>query len=168
MSYLAPAPLLPSRARIHTFLSSLLLFLLPVYQVESWPMPILDNRKRPGGCITVDFATAASQNGFCIYQLSLHRKSNVITKMTKNIIFFYYFLRKRDITCHILSYKNNVLWCRCRGIRRDVVYLCWPIPPHIYESKRGGVAGSQPMSTAVHITWPGAQINFGDLPPYLS
>ncbi len=32
----------------------------------------------------------------------------------------------------------------------------------------GGVAGSQPMSTAVHITWHGAQINFGDLPPYLT
>ncbi len=32
----------------------------------------------------------------------------------------------------------------------------------------GGVAGSQPMCTAVHITWHGAQINFGDLPPYLT
>jgi hypothetical protein len=31
-----------------------------------------------------------------------------------------------------------------------------------------GVAGSQPRSTAVHITWHGAQINFGDLPPYLT
>jgi hypothetical protein len=28
----------------------------------------------------------------------------------------------------------------------------------------GGVAGSQPMSIAVHITWHRAQINFGDLP----
>ncbi len=33
---------------------------------------------------------------------------------------------------------------------------------------RGGVAWSQPMSTAVHITWHGSQINFGDLPPYLT
>jgi len=32
---------------------------------------------------------------------------------------------------------------------------------------RGGVAGSQPMSTAVHMER-GAQINFGDLPPYLT
>jgi hypothetical protein len=32
----------------------------------------------------------------------------------------------------------------------------------------GGVAGSQPMSTAVHITRHGAQINFGDLPKYLT
>ncbi len=41
----------------------------------------------------------------------------------------------------------------------------------VYVSKCGvigGVAGSQPMSTAVNITWYGAQINFGDLPPYLT
>ncbi len=43
----------------------------------------------------------------------------------------------------------------------------------VYESQcggdgGGGVAGSQPMSIAVHITWLGAQINFGDLPPYLT
>ncbi len=31
-----------------------------------------------------------------------------------------------------------------------------------------GVAGSQPMSTTVHITLHGTQINFGDLPPYLT
>ncbi len=30
-----------------------------------------------------------------------------------------------------------------------------------------GIAGSQPTSTAVHITWHGAQINFGNL-PYLT
>ncbi len=32
----------------------------------------------------------------------------------------------------------------------------------------GGVAGFQPMSTAVHIMWLGARIKFGDLPPYLT
>jgi hypothetical protein len=32
----------------------------------------------------------------------------------------------------------------------------------------GVIAGSQPMSAAVHITWHGAQIHFGDLPPYLN
>ncbi len=133
---------------------ALSLFLFPVYRVESWPRPVLDDRKRHWGCwyITVDFAMASSQNGFCIYQLSLHRQTNVITKMTKSIIFY-------------------VLWCRCRGIRRDVVYLCWPIaPPHIRVLMRGrvGVAGSQPMSSVVHITWHGAQISVGDLPPYLT
>ncbi len=30
------------------------------------------------------------------------------------------------------------------------------------------VAGSQPMRTAVHITWHGAQTNFGDLTPHLT
>jgi hypothetical protein len=56
------------------------------------------------------------------------------------------------------------------GLLRDVVFLGWPISALGYESKcwgRGGgeVAGSQPMSTAVHT---GAQINFGDLTPYLT
>ncbi len=32
----------------------------------------------------------------------------------------------------------------------------------------GAVGGSQPISTAVYIKWHGAQINFGDLPPYLT
>ncbi len=32
----------------------------------------------------------------------------------------------------------------------------------------GGVAGSQLMKTAAHITRHGAQINFGDLTPYLT
>ncbi len=42
-------------------------------------------------------------------------------------------------------------------------------PTHIRVQMRGGgIAGSQPMSTAVHITWHGAQVNFGDLPPYLT
>ncbi len=41
--------------------------------------------------------------------------------------------------------------------------------PHIQVQMRGGgVARSQPMSTAVHITWHGAQINFGDKTPYLT
>jgi hypothetical protein len=58
-----------------------------------------------------------------------------------------------------------------RGLQRDVVYLCWPIaPPRVRVQMRvkGGDSGSQPMSKAVHITWHGAQINFGDLPPYLN
>ncbi len=41
----------------------------------------------------------------------------------------------------------------------------------VNESKcggRGGVAGSPPMSTAVHITWHGAQKIFRDLHPYLT
>ncbi len=60
---------------------------------------------------------------------------------------------------------------RCiMGLQRDVVYLCWPIAPsyiRVQMRGEGGSWGSQPMSTAVHITWHEAQINFGDLPPYL-
>jgi hypothetical protein len=56
-------------------------------------------------------------------------------------------------------------WVRYRRLHRDVVYHCWPIAPSYTSPMRGdgGVAGSQPMSTAVHIPWHGAQINFGDL-----
>jgi hypothetical protein len=38
----------------------------------------------------------------------------------------------------------------------------------VQTRREGGVAGSQPMSTAVHIMWHGTQINFGDLSPYLT
>ncbi len=58
-----------------------------------------------------------------------------------------------------------------RGLQRDVVYLGWPIEPSYIRVKmrgREGVAGPQPMSIAVHITWHGAQIYFGDLPPYFT
>ncbi len=36
------------------------------------------------------------------------------------------------------------------------------------QMRGGGIAGPQPVSAAVHITWHGAHINFGDLPPYLT
>ncbi len=61
------------------------------------------------------------------------------------------------------------LWFLCSsGQQTDVVYLCWPIAPAYTSPNAGGgeVAGSQPMSAAVHITWHGAQINFGDLNLY--
>jgi hypothetical protein len=58
------------------------------------------------------------------------------------------------------------------GLQRDVVFLCWPIAPTPIESQSGGmgggVVGPQPMSTVLPITWHGAQINFGDLPPCLT
>ncbi len=59
-----------------------------------------------------------------------------------------------------------------RGLQENVVYLCWPIAPsysiRVQMRGDGGIVGSQPMSTAVHITWHGAQINFGDLTPYFT
>ncbi len=63
---------------------------------------------------------------------------------------------------------HAALYILIRGLLRDVVYLCWPIEPRIPNAGGGGVAWSKTMSTAVHITWPGAQINFGDPPPYLT
>jgi hypothetical protein len=56
-------------------------------------------------------------------------------------------IRRRNFNAHLLS---------ARGLQRDVVCLDRPIPPS-YEPKcggrdgGGGVAGSQPMSTAVHM-----------------
>ncbi len=64
--------------------------------------------------ITVDSAMAASQNGFCSYNLSIHRKTNIMQIMTKNItIFNYLFFYHREIVKldHFmtlsLSYENK-------------------------------------------------------------
>jgi hypothetical protein len=67
-----------------------------------------------------------------------------------------------------LNFKISTMLTR--GLQRDVVYLCWPIAPSYTSPNEWGmgVAGSPPMSKAVHIKWHGAQINFGDLPPYLT
>jgi hypothetical protein len=66
--------------------------------------------------ITVATAIAASQNGFCSYKLSIHKKINIMQIMTKNITVFIYL-----IFCHTeivkldhfmtlsLSYANTVL-----------------------------------------------------------
>jgi hypothetical protein len=43
----------------------------------------------------VDFATAASQNRFCTYQLSRHKKTNIFQKMT-NVRFFLTFIFMND------------------------------------------------------------------------
>ncbi len=85
------------------------------------------------------------------------------------IIFVYVFLLFiPDLNCIILYFLPIA-----GGHQRDVVCLWWPIAPSSKCGRIGGwgggvVAGSQPMSTAVHITWPGAQMKFGDLPPYLT
>ncbi len=71
-----------------------------------------------------------------------------------------------------LQHNKAVLIRRLQG---DDVYHSWPIiAPLVYEPKCGGegggcgLAGSQPMRSAVHITWHGAQISLGDLTPYLN
>ena len=49
--------------------------------------------------------------------------------------------------------RGRDFYIDARGLQRDVVYLGWPIAPSSISPKggwRGGCAGSQPMSTAVH------------------
>jgi hypothetical protein len=66
--------------------------------------------------ITVDSPMAASQNGFCSYKLSIHKKINIRQIMTKYItIFNYLIFYHREIVKldHFfilsLSYANSVL-----------------------------------------------------------
>jgi hypothetical protein len=66
--------------------------------------------------ITVDSAMAASQNGFCSYKLSIHKKTNIMHIITKNMkIFTYLIFYHREIMNldHFmtlsLSYANTVL-----------------------------------------------------------
>jgi hypothetical protein len=63
----------------------------------------------------MDFARAASQNGFSSYKLSLHKKTNIVLKTTKRIGFFNYFnfyhgaVGKQDFyKIHLWSYVSNV------------------------------------------------------------
>ncbi len=51
-------------------------------------------------------------------------------------------------------------WLYSQGSQRDVVYLGWPIAPS-YMSPNGGLRGLSQW-----VQW--AQINFGDLTPYLT
>ncbi len=68
--------------------------------------------------------------------------------------------------------SSKIFHISMQGLQGDVVYLSWPIAPLVVRAQMrgggGGVAGSQPMRIAVHITWHGSQINFGDLTPYLT
>ncbi len=90
------------------------------YTLESWFLTMTIR------CcyITVD---SASQNGFCSYKHSIHKKTNIMQIMIKNITFFinlifcYREIVKLDhfITLS-LSYANTVLWCRHWKIHRFV------------------------------------------------
>jgi hypothetical protein len=66
--------------------------------------------------ITVDSAMAASQNGYCSYKLSIHKKTNIMQIMTKNITFFITLIlyhreivKLDDFMTLSLSYENTVL-----------------------------------------------------------
>ncbi len=55
-----------------------------------------------------------------------------------------------------------------RGLQRDVVYLGWPIAPSYMSPNAEGEGGElQGLSQWVQL-YTGAQINFGDLTPYLT
>jgi len=64
----------------------------------------------------------ASQNGFCSYKLSIHKKTNIMQIMTKNITIFLYLIfyhreiRKLDHVMTLsLNYAKTVLWrSRCK------------------------------------------------------
>ncbi len=64
---------------------------------------------------------AASQNGFNSYKAPIHKKTNIMQLMTKNIKFYLSQFYHREIVKldHFmtlsLSYANTVLWCsRCK------------------------------------------------------
>jgi hypothetical protein len=88
---------------------------------KAWPYI---NRYR---YITVDYAMAASQNGFCSYKHFIHKKTNIMQIMTKNItIFILLIFYQREIVKidHFmtlsLSYANTVL---LRKIHRFAQHL---------------------------------------------
>ncbi len=56
---------------------------------------------------------------------------------------------------------------RVRGLQRDVVYIGWPIAPSYMSPKAGEGGELWGLSEWVQL-YTGAQINFGDLTPYLT
>ncbi len=65
----------------------------------------------------------------------------------------------------------TVLECLYQGVikrRRLSLLTNSALVIRVQMRGQGGVEESQPMSTAVQITWHVAQINFKDLPPYLT
>ncbi len=74
---------------------------------------------------------------------------------------------RSPVTC---GFVPNPRTMEFQGLHSYVVYLGWPIligPSYMSPNAGGGggVAGSQPMNTAVYT---GAQINFKDLTPYFT
>jgi hypothetical protein len=67
--------------------------------------------------IMVDSAMAASQNGFCSYKFSIHKKTNIMQIKTKYITFFYInfifyhkvIVKLDDFMTLSLSNENTVL-----------------------------------------------------------
>ena len=53
------------------------------------------------------------------------------------------------VYCVVVFGKNDHVWVAVRGLQCRLSLLT--NSALVYESKGGGIAGSQPMSTAVHI-----------------
>jgi hypothetical protein len=100
----------------------------------------------------------------CLSEKLIGKFNNCIRKCKKNLFLL---LSKNPLTSLYRAGPWPV-WLHPKGLQGDVVYLCWPVAPSSPNARGGGIAGSQPVGAAVHITWHGAQINFGDLPPYLT
>ncbi len=88
--------------------------------------------------MTVDSATATSQNRFSSCKLSLHKKT-ILFRIWQNITYLYYFnLLSRDRSATILLYDKflefclPVLWCSLCKIHRyvafnETVYMTCPL-----------------------------------------
>ncbi len=119
------------------------------WSCTSWP---LSPWTRPGS--SCSSSSALSPGNYCTY-LTTNKPSRAM---------------RPGAARPVKQTKNN--FCD-QGVTRRC-HLSWLTKPS-YTSPNGGgggmgrgVLGSQPMSTAVHITWHGAQTNFGDLTPYLT
>jgi hypothetical protein len=61
------------------------------------------------------------------------------------------------------------LKAKCRGLQRDVVYLGGPIAPSYMSANAGGGRELRGLTANEYMQlYTGAQINFGDLTPYLT
>ncbi len=71
---------------------------------------------------TVDFAMAASQNGFRTFKLPLHNKTNIIENMTKDIRFWllWSFILEQSWKNIIIQYVTLVELCKHRFVMQPL------------------------------------------------
>ncbi len=98
----------------------------------------------------------------------MHQVAAWVTGVTQKGVRRSSYVRMRCMYCTVLCTLYNIAQF---GVAQGVTKIChlsWLTNSDlVYETKCGGrgkVAGSQPMSTAVHRT----KINCGDLTPYLT
>ncbi len=82
-------------------------------------------------------------------------------------------MRNKYATEYLMTFSSNTFTENSaskeagRGLLRDVVYLGWPIAPSYASPNAGGGGELRGLSQWVQL-YTGAQINFGDLTPYLT